>query len=83
MVVIHDAVRPFVDEETLQTVAMAAWEHGAAGCIRPLVSTVIATGTQHINYCIPVWLINHVCHLRGVSVFVLNHFQWEITLKMI
>ncbi len=21
--------------------------------------------------------------LRGVSVFVLNHFQWEITLKMI
>ncbi|NWI85499.1 ISPD cytidylyltransferase, partial [Pitta sordida] len=43
VVIIHDAVRPFVDEDILSRVVMAAKEHGAAGAIRPLVSTVIAS----------------------------------------
>ncbi|KAF6086054.1 hypothetical protein HJG60_006913 [Phyllostomus discolor] len=42
VVIIHDAVRPFVGEEVLFQVAAAAKEHGAAGAIRPLVSTVIS-----------------------------------------
>ncbi|XP_068426034.1 D-ribitol-5-phosphate cytidylyltransferase [Clinocottus analis] len=43
VVIIHDAVRPFVDEDLLYKIATAAKEHGAAGAVRPLVSTVIAT----------------------------------------
>ncbi|XP_046895444.1 D-ribitol-5-phosphate cytidylyltransferase [Hypomesus transpacificus] len=43
VVIIHDAVRPFVEEDFLLKIAMAAKEQGAAGAIRPLVSTVIAT----------------------------------------
>ncbi|KAK9514320.1 hypothetical protein VZT92_027796 [Zoarces viviparus] len=43
VVIIHDAVRPFVDEDFLYSIATAAKEHGAAGAVRPLVSTVIAT----------------------------------------
>ncbi|TKS82561.1 Isoprenoid synthase domain-containing protein [Collichthys lucidus] len=43
VVIIHDAVRPFVEEDFLYKIAMAAKEQGAAGAIRPLVSTVIAT----------------------------------------
>lgn len=31
VVVVHDAVRPFLDEETLFKVALAAFQHGAAG----------------------------------------------------
>ncbi|KAL1789391.1 isoprenoid synthase domain-containing protein isoform X1 [Sigmodon hispidus] len=42
VVIIHDAVRPFVEEEILLRVVTAAKEHGAAGAIRPLVSTVIS-----------------------------------------
>uniref|UniRef100_A0A8C8U1Q0 D-ribitol-5-phosphate cytidylyltransferase n=1 Tax=Peromyscus maniculatus bairdii TaxID=230844 RepID=A0A8C8U1Q0_PERMB len=42
VVIIHDAVRPFVEEDVLLRVVMAAKEHGAAGAIRPLVSTVIS-----------------------------------------
>ncbi|XP_034030222.1 D-ribitol-5-phosphate cytidylyltransferase isoform X2 [Thalassophryne amazonica] len=42
VVIIHDAVRPFVDEDFLYKIAMAAKKQGAAGAIRPLVSTVIA-----------------------------------------
>ncbi|XP_008835831.1 D-ribitol-5-phosphate cytidylyltransferase, partial [Nannospalax galili] len=42
VVVIHDAVRPFVEEDVLLRVVTAAKEHGAAGAIRPLVSTVIS-----------------------------------------
>ncbi|XP_019582692.2 D-ribitol-5-phosphate cytidylyltransferase isoform X2 [Rhinolophus sinicus] len=41
VVIIHDAVRPFVEEDVLLKVVTAAKEHGAAGAIRPLVSTVI------------------------------------------
>ncbi|XP_043972219.1 D-ribitol-5-phosphate cytidylyltransferase isoform X4 [Gambusia affinis] len=46
VVIIHDAVRPFVDEDFLHKIAMAAKEQGAAGAIRPLVSTVIATTSE-------------------------------------
>ncbi|KAM8967112.1 D-ribitol-5-phosphate cytidylyltransferase [Pelodytes ibericus] len=46
VVIIHDAVRPFVDEEFLFRVADAAREHGAAGAVRPLVSTVIASSSD-------------------------------------
>lgn len=42
MVILHDAVRPFVDEQTLRSVTMAANNNGAAGMIRPLSSTVVA-----------------------------------------
>ncbi|XP_020145434.2 D-ribitol-5-phosphate cytidylyltransferase [Microcebus murinus] len=42
VVIIHDAVRPFVEEDVLLKVVIAAKEHGAAGAIRPLVSTVIS-----------------------------------------
>ncbi|RMX48729.1 hypothetical protein pdam_00001509 [Pocillopora damicornis] len=42
VVILHDAVRPFVDEQTLRNVTMAAKKHGAAGMIRPLSSTVVA-----------------------------------------
>ncbi|XP_078198760.1 D-ribitol-5-phosphate cytidylyltransferase isoform X3 [Callithrix jacchus] len=42
IVIIHDAVRPFVEEDILLKVVTAAKEHGAAGAIRPLVSTVIS-----------------------------------------
>ncbi|XP_006880322.1 PREDICTED: isoprenoid synthase domain-containing protein [Elephantulus edwardii] len=42
VVIIHDAVRPFVEEDILLKVVTAAKEHGAAGVIRPLVSTVIS-----------------------------------------
>ncbi|XP_069852255.1 D-ribitol-5-phosphate cytidylyltransferase isoform X1 [Dipodomys merriami] len=42
VVIIHDAVRPFVEEDVLLKVVAAAKEHGAAGAIRPLVSTVIS-----------------------------------------
>ncbi|XP_056299813.1 D-ribitol-5-phosphate cytidylyltransferase isoform X2 [Pseudoliparis swirei] len=46
VVIIHDAVRPFVDEDLLYEIATAAKEHGAAGAIRPLVSTVIASTSE-------------------------------------
>ncbi|XP_069915674.1 D-ribitol-5-phosphate cytidylyltransferase isoform X1 [Oryctolagus cuniculus] len=46
VVIIHDAVRPFVEEDILLQVALAAEEHGAAGAIRPLVSTVISASAD-------------------------------------
>ncbi|XP_019734259.1 D-ribitol-5-phosphate cytidylyltransferase isoform X2 [Hippocampus comes] len=46
VVIIHDAVRPFVEEEFLYHITVAAREHGASGAIRPLVSTVIATTSE-------------------------------------
>ncbi|KAL9967254.1 hypothetical protein ACROYT_G025439 [Oculina patagonica] len=42
VVILHDAVRPFVDEQTLWSVTIAAKKHGAVGVIRPLSSTVVA-----------------------------------------
>ena len=41
LVVIHDAARPFLDAPTLEAVIDAAWNFGAAGVVRPLVSTVV------------------------------------------
>ncbi|XP_067865499.1 D-ribitol-5-phosphate cytidylyltransferase isoform X1 [Heterodontus francisci] len=46
VVIIHDAVRPFVEEDILFSVATAAKEYGAAGAIRPLVSTVVAINPE-------------------------------------
>uniref|UniRef100_A0A8C3SHF8 D-ribitol-5-phosphate cytidylyltransferase n=1 Tax=Chelydra serpentina TaxID=8475 RepID=A0A8C3SHF8_CHESE len=46
VVIIHDAVRPFVEEDILLKVVLAAIEHGAAGAIRPLVSTVVASSAD-------------------------------------
>ncbi|XP_056611953.1 D-ribitol-5-phosphate cytidylyltransferase isoform X3 [Triplophysa dalaica] len=43
VVIIHDAVRPFVEEDLLLKITLAAKAEGASGAIRPLVSTVIAT----------------------------------------
>ncbi|XP_071492989.1 D-ribitol-5-phosphate cytidylyltransferase-like isoform X2 [Diadema antillarum] len=42
-VIVHDAVRPFVAEETLKDVAAAAHKQGASGVVCPLVSTTLAT----------------------------------------
>lgn len=41
VVIIHDAVRPLVDEKTLRDIASAARNHGASGAVRPLISTVV------------------------------------------
>ncbi|XP_028835817.1 D-ribitol-5-phosphate cytidylyltransferase isoform X2 [Denticeps clupeoides] len=46
VVIIHDAVRPFVEEDFLHKITMAAKEQGASGAMRPLVSTVIATTSE-------------------------------------
>ncbi|KAF7700216.1 hypothetical protein HF521_003174 [Silurus meridionalis] len=46
VVIIHDAVRPFVEEDFLLKITLAAKEQGASGAIRPLVSTVIATTSK-------------------------------------
>lgn len=46
VVIIHDAVRPFVEEDFLHKIVMTAKEQGAVGAIRPLVSTVIATTSE-------------------------------------
>ncbi|XP_072269060.1 D-ribitol-5-phosphate cytidylyltransferase isoform X2 [Pyxicephalus adspersus] len=46
VVIIHDAVRPFVEEDVLQQITRAAKENGAAGAVRPLVSTVIASSSD-------------------------------------
>lgn len=51
VVIIHDAVRPFVEEDILLRVVLAAKEHGAAGAIRPLVSTVVSPSADgHLDH---------------------------------
>ncbi|XP_066210020.1 D-ribitol-5-phosphate cytidylyltransferase isoform X1 [Saccopteryx leptura] len=51
VVIIHDAVRPFVEEDVLLKVTTAAKEHGAAGAIRPLVSTVVSpSADDHLDH---------------------------------
>jgi len=42
IVIIHDAVRLFVDDKTMLDVSHAAWKYGSAGVVCPLVSTVVA-----------------------------------------
>ncbi|CAH1776188.1 unnamed protein product [Owenia fusiformis] len=46
IVVVHDAVRPFVDEHLLGELVSEAKRHGASAAIRPLVSTVIAVNKE-------------------------------------
>lgn len=41
IVVVHDAVRPFVEKKDLINVIEAAAVHGAAGCVNNLVDTVL------------------------------------------
>ncbi|XP_050723648.1 D-ribitol-5-phosphate cytidylyltransferase-like isoform X2 [Eriocheir sinensis] len=41
VVVVHDGARPLVPPDTLAQVAVMAERHGAAGAVRPLVSTVV------------------------------------------
>ncbi|XP_035687182.1 D-ribitol-5-phosphate cytidylyltransferase-like [Branchiostoma floridae] len=42
VVVLHDAVRPLVEEDFLRRIVVAAKENGAAGAVRPLISTVVS-----------------------------------------
>ncbi|XP_028391705.1 D-ribitol-5-phosphate cytidylyltransferase-like isoform X2 [Dendronephthya gigantea] len=42
IVIIHDAVRPFIEEVLLKEIVIAAQKHSACGVVRPLVSTVLA-----------------------------------------
>ncbi|XP_062393857.1 D-ribitol-5-phosphate cytidylyltransferase isoform X2 [Sardina pilchardus] len=42
VVIIHDAVRPFIEEDFLLKITLAANKQGASGAVRPLVSTVVA-----------------------------------------
>ncbi|XP_064637240.1 D-ribitol-5-phosphate cytidylyltransferase-like [Lineus longissimus] len=51
VVLIHDVVRPFLQEEILREVAVAARDHGAAGAIKPLVSTVVARDADGFLEC--------------------------------
>lgn len=46
LVLVHDGVRPFVTRDTVTAVLEAAAAHGAAGCVTPLVDTVIVPGTD-------------------------------------
>ncbi|KAM6152449.1 D-ribitol-5-phosphate cytidylyltransferase [Erethizon dorsatum] len=46
VVIIHDAVRPFFEEDDLLKVVRAAKDHGAAGAVRPLVSTIISPSPE-------------------------------------
>lgn len=43
VVIVHDGVRPFVPERLVVELCDAALTHGAAGAIRPLVSTVLTS----------------------------------------
>ncbi|CAB4013712.1 isoprenoid synthase domain-containing -like, partial [Paramuricea clavata] len=46
IIIIHDAVRPFIEERLLKEIVVAAQRHGACGVVRPLVSTVLARNTS-------------------------------------
>ncbi|XP_023229544.1 D-ribitol-5-phosphate cytidylyltransferase-like [Centruroides sculpturatus] len=48
VVIIHDGVRPVIPETILEEVVMAAKTYGAAGVIRPLVSTVISQDKEKL-----------------------------------
>ena len=39
-VILHDAVRPFVDEQTLQRVTLAAKKHGVSGILHFCVESI-------------------------------------------
>ncbi|XP_046683756.1 D-ribitol-5-phosphate cytidylyltransferase-like isoform X1 [Homalodisca vitripennis] len=44
VVVVHDGVRPLVPHSLLRELVLGADKHGAAGAVRPLVSTVLRSG---------------------------------------
>ncbi|KAG0717546.1 D-ribitol-5-phosphate cytidylyltransferase [Chionoecetes opilio] len=46
VVVVHDGARPLLPLHTLTQVAVMAERHGAAGAVRPLVSTVVMPDTE-------------------------------------
>lgn len=46
VVIVHDAARPLVPSELVEELVIAAEEHGAAGAIRPLVSTVLQANSD-------------------------------------
>jgi 2-C-methyl-D-erythritol 4-phosphate cytidylyltransferase len=46
VVIVHDIVRPFVEEPLLRSVSQAAFDHGASGAVLPLVSTVVAVNKE-------------------------------------
>ncbi|KAK8745677.1 hypothetical protein OTU49_000317 [Cherax quadricarinatus] len=48
VVVVHDGVRPLLPLNTLAEVVLEAERHGAAGAVRPLVSTVVKP--DHLNF---------------------------------
>ncbi|KAL5010699.1 hypothetical protein ScPMuIL_013004 [Solemya velum] len=47
VVLIQDGVRVFADADFVKDIAVAAHKHGAAGVVRPLVSTVIAADAEN------------------------------------
>ncbi|XP_041372273.1 D-ribitol-5-phosphate cytidylyltransferase-like [Gigantopelta aegis] len=49
VLIIHDAVRLFVTNELARNVVLSAKKHGAAGVMRPLVSTVIAIESNFLE----------------------------------
>jgi 2-C-methyl-D-erythritol 4-phosphate cytidylyltransferase len=46
VVIVHDAARPLVPSELVEELVVAAEEHGAAGAIRPLISTVLQANSD-------------------------------------
>ncbi|XP_069674530.1 D-ribitol-5-phosphate cytidylyltransferase-like [Periplaneta americana] len=46
VVIVHDAARPLVPSKLVEELVVAAEEHGAAGAIRPLVSTVLQASSD-------------------------------------
>lgn len=48
MVIVHDGVRPFICSGLLSELVKAAASVGAAGFVRPLVSTVLSTNQESV-----------------------------------
>lgn len=46
IVIIHDAVRPFLTQDFLTQIVDAAKHHGASGAVRSLVSTIVKSTTD-------------------------------------
>ncbi|XP_071788429.1 D-ribitol-5-phosphate cytidylyltransferase-like [Asterias amurensis] len=48
VVIVHDATRPFADEDILLKVTLAAKKHRAAGAVLPLVSTILESDSHDV-----------------------------------
>ncbi|CAI9721432.1 D-ribitol-5-phosphate cytidylyltransferase isoform X1 [Octopus vulgaris] len=46
IVLVHDAVRPLINESIIQQVAVAAKKYGAAGIVNPLTSNIISVNSD-------------------------------------